>query len=320
MRYVDAIRCCRKIAADDPAFPRGLMRLQPDQRPGFLYVAGDIPPPPAVAIVGTRSPDAHGIALARKLASECALRNIAVISGGAAGIDSAAHLGCLEAGGRTIVVLAGSLDIPTPASSAWIFARAVLEGGCVMSEHPPGYPPYRSLFLSRNRLIAALAGCVVVVQARLRSGALSTASWATLCSVKLFAVGGSPLNTLHAGTNGLIHERKASIIVTLPSFIREMTSLLQVRDRTGAGRGGGPPAADHAAREGEAKVLQLLGSEPLSMDDIAGATGLDAGEISQVLFDLEMKGLACTADPGRYIATADALLIKNTEVENDEEN
>ena len=297
------------MKTDDERLEARLRRLSPDERPEKLYVAGELAAGPAVAIVGTRSPDAHGTAVARKIARECALRDLAVISGGASGIDRAAHEGCLEAGGKTVVVMAGGLEKPHPPGFADLFAAIASNGGCLVTEQPPNIPPRPFLFLRRNRLIASLSDWVIVVQARYRSGAISTATWAGTCGVPLLAVAGSPVNPLHHGTNRMIAERRAAIIISIDALFKELFAP-GAGGRRGRGKGTQKPRSGFPLDEKESIVAGLVATEPLSADDIAMNCRLSIQEISQILVNLEMKGMVMTADPGRYIATVQSMMRK----------
>jgi len=301
-----AERIC--IRADDRRYPACLDRLPRDERPERLFLSGRLPPLPGVGIVGTRSPDGHGLTLAAELGRQCAQRGLTVVSGGAHGIDSAAHRGCLDGGGRTLVVLAGGLGRPHPASSLDMFAAAVASGGGLLAELPPATAVRRFMFLRRNRLIAALSSCLVVVQAGVRSGALSTAAWARRCGIPVYAVAGSPMNPAYGGTNLLVAAGRARILAALD------VPLCGARARPAPGGPGGrdgslagsPPPLKGA----EGAVLALLGQEPLSVDEIAARSGMGAKNIFQLLFELEMKGLARQADPGRYRATAPGMALR----------
>ncbi|MFH1436944.1 MAG: DNA-processing protein DprA [Pseudomonadota bacterium] len=309
-RYRSVIGRSRVIRIDgDGRLGARLGRLPPGERPRKLYAAGEPPACPAVAIVGTRSPDAHGAALARKIARECALRDLAVISGGASGIDRAAHEGCLEAGGKTVVVMAGGLEKPHPPGSSDLFAAVVSGGGCLVTEQAFQVPPRPFLFLRRNRLIASLSDWVIVVQARWRSGAISTATWAGTCGVPLFAVAGSPVNPLHHGTNRMIADGRAGIIISLDALFKELSAGGR-GGRRARGAGRKQPCSAFPIDDGERMVAGLVGTEPLSADDISAHCRLSIQEISQILANLEMKGMVTMADPGRYIATSQGMARK----------
>jgi DNA processing protein len=298
MKYARLIAGSRMLTAAHADYPRGLERLPDGEKAPLLYAVGDVPAAPAVAVVGTRSPDAPGLELARRLARECALRNVPVVSGGANGIDSAAHRGCIEAGGKTVVVFAGGFEKPHPPGNRSLFFEAVDRGGCLISEHPPAVPARRFLFLRRNRIIAALAECVVIVQARFRSGALSTAAWANRCSVRLLASGGSPLSPLFQGTNGLIAARKAEILATLESPFTGPLPRPRRKGPPGPLALQPPPAG--LGRD-EKKILRTMGDEPMTIDKIAETLDMEVRRVAGALLDLEMKGAVRAADPGRYV-------------------
>jgi DNA processing protein len=160
---------------------------------GRLPQAGDR----GLAIVGARAASMAGCRLARGLAASSARQGFTIVSSGALGIDAAAHRGALDAGGVTFAVLGCGVDVIYPDRHAALFADVAAAGGLI-SEYPPGTQPRGGQFPARNRIIAALAGTVVVVEAGLRSGALITAGLATALGRRLLAVPGSP------GTDELI--------------------------------------------------------------------------------------------------------------------
>lgn len=300
--YRALVSRCAIVSAGDAGYPPCLGRLPGGERPARLFAVGAIPTAPGMALVGTRAPDAHGLMLAGRLARECASRGIPVISGGASGIDSEAHRSCLDAGGTTVVVLAGGFEHPHPPGSEDLFARAAASGGCLLSDQQPSVPTRPFLFLRRNRLIAALARCVVVVQAGGRSGALSTAAWARRCGIPLYAAAGSPLNPRHLGANRLIAGGKACIITAVDDFFRETDGLREPaaqRPRTGVG-----PCAEEPADGLGRSIMDLLGTEPVSVDDMAARLRVEPSSVIEALFDLEMRGLARGCDPGRFVASA----------------
>jgi DNA processing protein len=167
----------------------------------------------AAAIVGSRAASAYGERVTAELAYGLAGHGVVVVSGGAYGIDAAAHRAAMAGGGATIIVSAGGLDRPYPAGNAALFDRAA-ERGLVVSESPPGSAPHRHRFLSRNRLIAALSTGTVVVEAALRSGALNTAGHCILQGRPLMVVPGPVTSGLSAGCHALLRrEDYAAILV-----------------------------------------------------------------------------------------------------------
>jgi DNA processing protein len=143
----------------------------------------------AAAVVGTRASTTYGEHVAAELGADLAGRDVAVVSGGAYGIDGAAHRAALSADGFTVAVLAGGVDVSYPAGHAALLRR-IAELGLLVSEYPPGVRPARHRFLTRNRLVAALAGATVVVEAGARSGAANTAAWARALGRGVCAVPG----------------------------------------------------------------------------------------------------------------------------------
>lgn len=178
----------------------------------------------SVAIVGARQASGEGCATARAWAQELARLGYTVVSGGAFGIDAAAHEGALRGGGHTIAVLASGADVDSPRGNGRLL-EAVRRHGSVVSEHPPGQPPARDRFLPRNRLIAALTPATLVVQAAHRSGALNTARSAAELHRIVMAVPGAVTDAAHVGCHELVREQVA-ILVTTPWQVAELLAPL----------------------------------------------------------------------------------------------
>lgn len=212
----------RFVMPGDAEWPRrldDLRRADPVQRRGGLPFGLWLRGPGrldrlcgrSVAIVGSRAATGYGTAVATDLAADLVDRGITIISGGAYGIDAAAHRGALVADGRTVAVLAGGADVPYPKGNAALLDR-IAGDHLIVSELPPGAAPTRMRFLARNRLIAALADGVIVVEAALRSGARNTANWALGCGRVLMAVPGPVQSALSAGPHLLVREGQASLV------------------------------------------------------------------------------------------------------------
>ncbi|MFC7626057.1 DNA-processing protein DprA [Microlunatus sp. GCM10028923] len=218
-----AQRGMRFVAPADADWPRpldDLRRAEPVQRRGGLPFGLWLRGPArladggrAVAIVGSRAATAYGTAVATELAADLAERQVTILSGGAYGIDAAAHRGALAAGGRTVAVLAGGADVPYPKGNEALLNR-IAEDHVIVSELPPGAAPTRMRFLARNRLIAALADGVIVVEAALRSGARNTANWAVGTGRVLMALPGPVHSTLSAGPHLLVREGQATLVTS----------------------------------------------------------------------------------------------------------
>jgi DNA processing protein len=180
----------------------------------------------SVAVVGARACSAYGEHVAGELAAGLADDGVTVVSGGAYGIDAAAHRGALAGSGPTIAVLAGGADVSYPRGNAALFDRIVTDG-LVVSELPPGCSPTRLRFLARNRLIAALTAGTVVVEAAARSGALNTASWAERCNRQVMAVPGPITSASSHGPHILVREKGALLVTGVADILEAVAPLGQ---------------------------------------------------------------------------------------------
>lgn len=291
--------------ADLDAWPRGGERFPSllaniYDPPPVLWVRGGFPPEacaqPAVAIVGSRAASAYAIEVAAHLGSTLAARGVIVVSGLARGVDSAAHRGALESGGRTIAVLGCGADRVYPAEHRSLAAE-VARDGAIVSELPPGTPPLPHHFPLRNRIISGLSRAVVVVEASEKSGSLITASCALEQGRDVMAVPGSVLSGRNRGSHSLL--RDGAKIVESPDDILEELGLI------GASRGA-------ANRPGDAQDDPLLRAmspgEPYDLDDLAAATELDSRSLLTRLAELELGGAVYRADGGRFVRRAAAVL------------
>ncbi len=175
-----------------------------------------------MAIVGSRAATAYGTGVATDLAADLVDRKVTVVSGGAFGIDTAAHRGALASGGPTVCVVANGVDVAYPPANAALF-DALARDQLLVSELPPGAHPTRVRFLARNRLIAAMSQGTIVVEAALRSGARNTASWATECGRPLMAVPGSVYSRASTAPHLMIRNGQA-VLVTSAAEVLEMIS------------------------------------------------------------------------------------------------
>ena len=197
----------RFLLPEDPGWP--FASAPPDPPCAWLFVSGTDPPraEASVAVVGGRKASTLRRAAARSLAKGLVGAGLCVVSGGAVGVDAAAHAGALDGGGRTVVVLGCGLDTPYPRGNVALFNRVRAAGGTLLGEHPLGTRPLAANFLPRNRLIAALSSAVVVVGAASESGSLSTARAAgSRGAGRVLAVPGAPWDPGAAGCNDLIRD------------------------------------------------------------------------------------------------------------------
>jgi DNA processing protein len=247
----------------------------------------------AAAVVGTRAATSYGEQVAGDLAAGLAEQDVAVISGGAYGIDGAAHRAALAVEGVTVAVLAGGIDIPYPAGHSGLLHR-VASTGLLITEYPPGVRPARHRFLTRNRLVAAFAGAAVVVEAGLRSGAANTAAWARVLGRVVGAVPGPVTSSASTGCHALL--RTGAEVVTRAEDIVELVG------RVGelAPEEPHPATALDGLSNEERQVYEALPGRGLAtVDEIAVAAALQPARILAPLAMLEVAGLAERHD-GRW--------------------
>ncbi|MFI8631846.1 DNA-processing protein DprA [Microbacterium sp. NPDC077663] len=259
--------------------------------PRALWVRGSLdalrPERAVLAIVGARASTAYGEHVTAELATQLARTGVVIVSGGAYGIDGIAHRASLAAGGETVAVLAGGIDRAYPAGHAELLARISSGPGAVVAEVPCGTAPTKWRFLQRNRLIAALAGATVVVEAGWRSGSLNTAGHAASLGRPLGAVPGPVTSAASAGCHRLLREYDARCITTAGEA-RELLALDSADLRADADR------VDDSTR-----ILDALSSRsPRSTDDIARLAGFAPGEARGLLALLEIDGRARRSPDG----------------------
>ncbi len=272
----------RWIGRSEPDFPSLLQAIH-DPPPG-LFVRGGADPGllrrATVAVVGARSCSPYGAQVSRMLGRELAGAGLAVVSGLARGVDGEAHRGALEAGGATVAVLGCGIDRDYPAAHRELAAR-IRATGLAVSEYAPGVEPAPWRFPARNRIIAGLSVATVVVEARERSGALITADLALEEGREVFAVPGEITSALSAGTNDLI--KLGASPLTTAADVLDLFGLTGVEAE-----------AVEVGSSAET-VLVRLRDGPASADELARATGLDAGSLASALTELELAGRAFAA-------------------------
>lgn len=267
--------------------------------PFALYVRGaadlDAAWRDGVAIVGARSSTAYGSHMAADLASGIAAAGRAILSGGAYGIDASAHRSALAAEGPTIAVMAGGVDRLYPTGNDALL-RAVMEEGAVVSEVPPGFAPHRSRFLTRNRLIAT-ATATVVVEAALRSGALSTARHAAGLLRPIGAVPGPATSPSSAGCHALIRDGIAVLVTRVDDVLELVDTAAQWAEREVEPPGlSEEPGRERPERPSfdspaERAVYDVTSSRAAPIDRIAERAGLAWGDTTAAAGRLEMRGL-----------------------------
>ncbi len=258
----------------------------------LLVGRGEVPPGPALAVVGTRRSSPVCDALARELAMAWVAQGGWVVSGGAMGIDAAAHRGALSAGGATVAVGGTGLGRPFPDHHRSLFAQ--IEGrGAVLSEYPPTFSGRPTTFLDRNRIIAGFATAVVVVEAPPRSGALSTARFALKCGRKVLTVPGNPGLPRSEGARSLLSS--GALPLRGPKDLPACPQALENRIGAVSRRRARVDAVGQ-------QILAVLetGGDGRHLDDIGRRTALLPGELSAALLELELGGHVDALDGGRY--------------------
>ncbi|MBN1149117.1 MAG: DNA-processing protein DprA [Anaerolineales bacterium] len=281
---------------DDHEYPRRLKEI--DQPPPVLYVRGGLLEEDqwAVALVGTRRITNYGRQVTQELAGALARNGVTVVSGLARGVDGIAHQACLDNGGRTLAVLGCGVDIIYPPEHQRL-AERVLANGALISDYPPGTPPEAINFPPRNRIISGLSQAVVVVEAGKKSGALITAAFAAEQGREVFAVPGNIYAPQSKGANLLIQEG-AQILLNVDNVL-ESLNLGQVEQHRAA-------RVALPADAVEARLYQLLGREPLHVDDIRNLTDLPIEKVSATLTLMELKGMVRQVGNMHYVAVYEA--------------
>jgi DNA processing protein len=261
------------------AYPDGLHDL-PDP-PAVVHIAGHaatLADEDAVSIVGARAATPYGIEVARELGRALSVAGVTVVSGLALGVDSAAQAGALDGATPVVAVLAAGAERPYPAQKQHLYA-AIRDRGCVVSELPPGTSIHRWAFVARNRIIAALARVVVVVEATERSGSLLTADFATDIGRTVAAVPGRVTTRLAAGTNALIKDGAA--LVRDAADVLDLLADVTGRDFTTPERAA-PPVAEHlqallaAVERGRGTLAELATTTDEARAVLAGLGQLEA--------------------------------------------
>ena len=289
----------RIITYQDEAYPKPLRTIF--DPPPVLYVKGQELPAYdiLIAVVGSRKASTYGRTVAKALGRDLALKGLTVISGMARGIDSAAHKGALEAGGRTVAVLGCGVDVIYPPEHAPLY-HDIIAQGAVISEFPMATKPDRGNFPSRNRIISGMSLGTVVVEAGLQSGALITADTALEQGRDVFAVPGNITSASSQGTNRLI-KQGACLVEDVDDILQALSLEIQ-RELQGAqpelplfqhsAALQPPPRQLPALTPDETRVFAALDVTPRHIDDITVRVELASGTVSAVLMMLEMKNVA----------------------------
>jgi DNA processing protein len=305
----------RSISPADPAYPPPLAALGTGERPPpILYLRGALPALPGVAVVGTRSPSEEAVAFTRTLATALVQAGIAVWSGGAVGIDAAAHEAALDAGGVTVLVAAGGLDQPYPPQHRPLFERVLAEGGALVARVPDGTPPKAPLFLARNEVLAAMTAATVVVQAGHQSGARNTAAAARRLGRILCVVPHPPWDPRGQGcaaelVNGAVPIYGPADV--LAAIGRPPPPPRRPRRRKGRAPvpqaelpmpvTGGPAGGE--AGPVEAAIVEALREDAMHADEVCERTGLPGSAVLGALLTLTLRAVVVEGPAGFFRRT-----------------
>ncbi|MEW6754676.1 MAG: DNA-processing protein DprA [Candidatus Latescibacterota bacterium] len=297
----------RLLTLADVEYPVLLRQIA--QPPAVLFVLGPLDlNRPCVAIVGPRRASHYGVTVARRLAREVAEAGICVVSGLAAGVDSAAHRGALDVAGSTVAVLGCGADVPYPACHAQLHAELCARGA-VISEFPMGSRPERGSFPRRNRLISGLSLGVVLVETPPRSGALITARWAQEQGREVLVVPGSVLDGRSEGGHRMVCDENAELVTCAADVLRQLGHWSSPPrpvagppdpEQAGAATPAGGSARGRLSPEGR-RVFGLLGGQPLHADQISGLLQMPPSDLHGALLELELEGLVAQLPGGRFV-------------------
>jgi len=289
----EGIKIC---TIEDESYPALLARIY--DPPYLFYYRGDLEIGQGfcLGVVGSRTASAYGKVQARSLSRAIARQGWAVVSGMARGIDTEAHFGALENGGKTIAVLGSGLQVIYPPENKDLYRR-ICQAGLVISEFPPLARPEPGHFPQRNRTLAGLCRGVLVVEAKAKSGALITADFALEQGRDVFAVPGPINSATSEGTNNLIRQG-ACLVSGIEDILTEYgidNGSIEI-----SGQDGGPARKIEAEEE---VLLKALGNEPIHRDVLQRQLGWESGQLSARLLKFELEGLIRALPGNHYIKT-----------------
>ena len=298
----------RIVTLFDADYPASLKEIS--DPPLVLYVKGELPTEPyAVAVVGSRECTTYGEKAAQYFARVLAQQGLPIVSGGARGIDTAAHTACLEAGGKTVAVLGCGIDIAYPSSNRTLFAKIVQRGGAVITEYAPGMQPMASNFPARNRIIVGLSRAVLVAEAKKRSGAVITANIAADENREVYCVPGNIFDGTSTGCHELL--RTGAKLVDKPQDILEDRLAWQqamalkvtqpsIFDCPVLEKQEPKPEPVHWSTELGMKLLALLQGGAMTLEQLTEQSGASFALVSMELLDMQVAGLVAQDAAQRY--------------------
>jgi DNA processing protein len=280
---------CRIVSQADPEYPELLRQIY--DPPLVLYVKGTLSAKDknSVAIVGSRMTTHYGVESARRLGYQLAYLGVTIVSGGARGIDTAAHQGALTGKGRTVVVLGTGINLVFPPENIELFER-IAANGAIITQFPFNRPADKQTFPIRNRIVAGMTLGTLVVEANLTSGALITANFAIEYGRQVFAVPGQINSPRSKGCHDLI-KKGAKLCESAEDILSEFEYLFPATNRPPTpAETGILPALELSTNEQQ--VYDCLDHQELNIDEVIRKSGLPSSAVSVALLSLEMKRLA----------------------------
>lgn len=282
------------VSLENETYPKKLRNIP--GAPYCLYYIGRLPEEDSksIAVVGARGRSAYGSEVTRKLAKELSNYGVQIVSGMAKGIDTDAHSGALEGSTPTYAVLGCGVNICYPASNRYLY-QSILERGGIISEYPPGTQPKKTLFPARNRIISGLSDCVVIMEAREKSGSLITADFAMEQGRDVYALPGRITDPLSVGCNHLIYQG-AGIVQSVEDFLSEL-------DILPSGEGTQLDFRKNLLEKDESLVYSVTDFRPLGLGNLLEKTGISFERLLEIIHRLESLGMIKEIFPNHYIRT-----------------
>ena len=300
----------RLLSIFDAAYPESLRQI--NDPPLLLYMKGSLPQEAyAFAVVGSRAATPYGVRVAQYFTKALTHEDIPIISGGARGIDTAAHEACLQAGGKTVAVLGCGIDVDYPAGNSYLFQKIVAAGGAVVTEYPPQTPPISTNFPARNRIIVGLSQAVLVAEAGNRSGAVITANIAADEGRDVYCVPGNIFDRTSMGCHELIRNG-AKLLDSVQDILEDKAHWHEAQKR----RVCQPSIFDCANQlpqkpasvvkaiikttELGEKLLELLQAGAQPLESLTEKSQASFAAVSMELLDLQVAGLVAVDQAQRY--------------------
>jgi DNA processing protein len=273
---------------DSPKYPSLLKEIH--NPPFILYAKGQLSSleQPQIAIVGSRTPSITGSENAKQFSRELASRHLTIVSGLALGIDAQAHIGCLEAKGKTIAVLGTGIDTIYPRRHKQL-AEQICKNGLILSEFPLNSPPIAGHFPRRNRIISGLSLCILVIEAAIKSGSLITAKMALEQNRDVLAIPGSIHNPMARGCHYLL-QQGAKLVTSVHDVLEELNL---EEPPTGSRKSDFPLASE------KENLVKFIGFETTTIDQMIERSGYSIEQVTNELAELELQGMIA-AIPGGY--------------------